>query len=202
MSANPYLAPQLPPENRPVALGGAFFAEHALVPLLLAVMMIIVPLPLLLFVAWGLYLLISLQWTDAEHGSRRAAATLLQVGVVSAVLVTAVLAPVKTKDRILDGVVHLPRTQMTLGELQQHIDQLPYGERWRAFGSLELEIPASEKSQTIVLPARHLPLRDFIAAVEAQSALRHRFFSCGNGYTILYGVDCGMGSRLRDPGAR
>jgi hypothetical protein len=45
---------------------------------------------------------------------------------------------------------------------------------------------------TIHFAATRLTIRDFIAAVEAQSKLRLSKGCCGNGWTVLWGEYCGL----------
>lgn len=60
-------------------------------------------------------------------------------------------------------------------------------------------VPESGSSLILRFPSRRRTLRQFVAAVEKQSSLRHRFAHCVNGSTVLWGGDCSFGLRLRDP---
>jgi hypothetical protein len=60
----------------------------------------------------------------------------------------------------------------------------------------------ADASQVVEWPARELSLRQFVEALETQTDLRHRFLSCGNGYSLLKGPDCGFGMILRNPAPR
>jgi hypothetical protein len=51
--------------------------------------------------------------------------------------------------------------------------------------------------RVVRFPSKEPTIGEFIAAVESQTALRHRFHHCGNGYTILWGGDCSFGLFFR-----
>lgn len=116
---------------------------------------------------------------------------LVHVAVATVVIATAMAAPVKTRDRLMTRRVTLPQTEMSLGALKALADE---DIRQRIFPArVWVSCPPSESDRVIRWPGREMTLRDFVAAIEGQTRLRHQFGSCGNGSTILWGGNCCFG---------
>jgi hypothetical protein len=64
---------------------------------------------------------------------------------------------------------------------------------------VSVQLRGVDASTDVQFRGRVMSLREFAATIESQTSLRHRFGSCGNGYTILGGEDCSFGMSLRDP---
>jgi hypothetical protein len=165
--------------------------RNLLVPLIGAAVVAVTPLELLIFT---LPLLVGwLIWTAVQSPT----AGLLQLAIVSIVLLLGAFAPVKFQDRVLDRQLALPASEMTISELNQatswgaNHERVPVHISWRARQDLW--------STKVQLPTERLTLRDFIAAVETQTPLRHRFVHCGNGATILFGYGPSGELYFRDP---
>ncbi len=149
------------------------------------------------FLLWGAFLVLSVR--KQLRRRRFALATALfttHVAFFAGIVTAAYLAPGKTTDRFLDRRITLPKSSMTLAELEGD----PDGPRpfWR-LSSVRILAPDDEKTKLIAFPEATLTLRQFVRAIESQSTLRRRFHHCGNGWTVLRGGDCSFGLSLRDP---
>jgi hypothetical protein len=133
-----------------------------------------------------------------ESSAFAAAAVMTQVAVFLGIVTAAHLAPGKTTERFLDRAITIPKTRMTLAELEGDSDGPP--PEWCP-SSVSISVPDDEKTKAIVFPTAELTLRQFVHAIESQSTLRHRFAHCGNGWTIFGGGDCSFGLHLRQPSA-
>jgi hypothetical protein len=121
-----------------------------------------------------------------------------QFGVLAVVLVGAALAPCKTTDALLARRVHLDARQMSLQQLDAYVSSPESRQRfpiWASFAFAE-----DEKDEVVSWPSEDMTLAEFIAAIESQTVLRHRFRHCGNGWTLLSGGDCSFGLIIRDRG--
>ena len=170
-----------------------------IIPVAVGVGIVATPLHIIVFLGWMLFMM---RYAYLHvHDQRRNVPLVLgwQIMIVAGITIAAIYAPVKTKDRILDRIVTLPSTTMTLADLDEIMEE-PH-DFWPATSFRQaissLNVPPAEMERAIHWPSRRLKLREFVAAIEQQSSLRHRFSSCGNCSTILYGEDCGSGLMLR-----
>lgn len=124
----------------------------------------------------------------------RAARLLVQVVVYSLCVGLAVIAPVKDRNRLMAEPVILPKTKMTLRELQKYADNHWLG----TFPDADLVITEDQAKDMVRFSSRKMTLREFVRQVEAQTTLRHRFGACGNGGSILFGSNCDFGLTLVD----
>jgi hypothetical protein len=118
----------------------------------------------------------------------------VQVAGMIAIVLAAGFAPIKVVDRQKSRYITLPKHVMTLAELAE-----PFKHDWDGFRFCYVNVPEGLADRTVRFPSRELTVGQFIAAVEAQTPLRHRFHHCGNGFTILWGGDCAMGLHFRVP---
>jgi hypothetical protein len=122
---------------------------------------------------------------------------LIHVAVGVAVIATAIAAPVKTKDYLMVRHVTLPKAEMSLGELKALAD----GERQLLYFPVRVRLSFApvQSGQVVRWGGREMTLREFLAAIEGQTRLRHQFGGCGNGSTILFGGNCCAGVSLYEP---
>ncbi len=174
-------------------------ALHVAATLALGAFLVTTPAPLPLVAGFGwAYLLV--RWARADSAAGRRAGVEIGIGVALMVSVVtgAALAPCKTVDRVLARTMRLERDSFTLGELRE-------GKPHRREGQILcwFSVPERLSGQAVRFPGRTISLRQMIAAVEEQTPLRHRFFHCGNGLTILWGGDCSfLGFREPERGFR
>jgi hypothetical protein len=123
---------------------------------------------------------------------------LIHVAVGLTVIAMATAAPVKAKDRLLVRHVTLPKAEMSLSELKALVDE--------EFQSRHFPVPVRlsfapvESGRVVRWGGHEMTLREFLAAIEGQTRLRHEFGGgCGNATTILFGGNCGSGVFLFDP---
>ncbi len=130
-----------------------------------------------------------------ERGSRRTMALATYFVVTAVVVIAAILAPVKTVDRVLNRSVSLPKTVLTLSEmdLNTNYESAQWIPRY-----IHVEATSKNAGTAIAFRSKEITLREFIQTIEKQSALRHRFSHCGNGSSILYGGDCCFGVFLAE----
>ena len=112
------------------------------------------------------------------------------------VITVAAFAPVKVTDRLMERPVTIPKTEMTLAELNEYCQ---LHRRGNLPIHIYVEFYEADSTRTVHWSAERMTLRQFIAALESQTPLRHRFSGCGNGWTILWGNDCSFGLSMRDP---
>lgn len=203
MAGSPYqMSTERPAHTANVSQGVRiipFIVTHTLTPCILGSLLVVGVLPfvVLILVVWMLVLVVSYRRHVRADQSVYAAALIgIQVFVMLTIIIAAHVAPVKTTDRVLSRSVTLPKTEMTLADLQKDADIYSSGvfpiKVW-------MTVPDADRSVLIRFSARQLTLHDFVAAVENQSSLRHQFRHCGNGATVLWGGDCSFGLHLRDP---
>jgi hypothetical protein len=89
----------------------------------------------------------------------------------------------------------VPLQAMTIGELQEPLAH----DLDRPSFLYSIGAPPDMAWRIVRFPSRDLTVAAFIAAIEAQTPLRHKFQHCGNGYTILWGKDCAFGVRFDVP---
>ena len=76
----------------------------------------------------------------------------------------------------------VPKLAMTVAELREPEEHgLP-----RLQPRFEVYAPEGLRDRVVHFTALDMAVGDFIAAVETQTGMRHRFRSCGNGWTILW----------------
>lgn len=139
------------------------------------------------FIPWIVVVAIACR---SESGIRRAMAFTTYVVVTVLIVVAAILAPVKTVDRVLDRPLSLPKTVVTLSEMDLHTNYVTA--QWIP-RYIHVETTSKNAGTAITFRSTEITLREFIQTIEKQSALRHRFAHCGNGSSILYGGDCSFG---------
>jgi hypothetical protein len=113
---------------------------------------------------------------------------------MTAIVLCAAIAPVKVVDRQKSRQITLPKQVMTLDELAE-----PVQHGWDRFYYCYVNVPEGLADHPVRFPSRELTVGEFIAAIEAQTPLRHRFHHCGNGHTVLWGGDCSFGLHFRPP---
>jgi hypothetical protein len=132
-----------------------------------------------------------------QHGARPTAKVVLQAATMVLIIVAAIKAPVKTTERFLTRTIELPKTTMTLAEIESSPTYGP-APHWLPV-SIHVKVEPDEQSTEIAFPSTEITVREFVSVIESQSTLRHRFGHCGNGSTILHGGDCSFGLSLRRP---
>jgi hypothetical protein len=145
-------------------------------------------------VVWLAWVLEKASRGPASQRWRHACKVLVIQGTAIAfVLGLAALAPVKTKAAILSRSVVLPKTDMTLQELQE----VTNAGQFRLPVKFSVTIRETQRQSIVSWPSKELSLDEFVAAIEKQTPLRHRFGSC-MGWTVLWGRDCVFGLSMRD----
>lgn len=176
-----------------------FIAMNTLIPCLLGSLFVVSILPLnaLVLLIWLALLVFGSRHHFNAHRTTCGMAIIgIQVFVMVSIITAAHFAPVKTTDSVLARTVMLPETEMTLAELRERAAV----HRRESFPIvMYMTVPNNEESAVIRFPAPQMTLRQFVAAIENQSSLRHRFSHCGNGWTVLWGGDCRFGMHMLDP---
>jgi len=156
----------------------------------------ILPINFAAFAIWA-YLVPIWVRSQADEGGRWAGAAelVIQLTAMSAIVLVAVSAPCKIVDRVKARHMSLPRQTMTIAELQEPESH----ELRRPTCYYSLGAPVGLTGRVVRFPSSDLTVGEFIAAIEAQTPLRHRFGHCGNGWTILWGGDCSFGLSFQVP---
>ena len=147
------------------------------------------------FIIWTILVV---RWVKRQERARgrRAGATelLIQLATMSVIVLIAALAPCKVVDRVKAQHVTLPSQVMTIAELREP-------EKYEMSRSFHywMSAPEDMAGRVVQFPSLDLTIGMFIAAIEAQTPLRHRFGHCGNGSTILWGGDCSFGLGFHVP---
>ncbi|MFM7515937.1 MAG: hypothetical protein ACKO3V_03255, partial [Pirellula sp.] len=166
---------------------------HVLIATALAVTIVVLPMGhMLMFFPWIIVVAVA---SRRETKRGRGALTFGTYVVVTLfVVVAAILAPVKTTERVLDRPMVLPRTELTIAEMDRetNFENAEWLPRY-----IYVATTSENADQQIRFRATDITLREFVDTIESQSGLRHRFMHCGNGSSILFGGDCCFGLRLR-----
>ncbi len=166
---------------------------HVLISIALAMVIVALPMGLILMpIPWMIWVVVA---SRRESGRGRGGSTVATyVAVTALVIVGAILAPVKTTERVLDRRLLLPKTELTLAEMDREVnfDQTEWLPRYVDVGTTK-----ANADTRIRFSATNITLREFVDTIESQSTLRHRFAHCGNGSSVLFGGDCCFGLRLQ-----
>jgi hypothetical protein len=172
--------------------------QHILALAFFGAVIVATPLPLnfaALFVwAWIVWKW-SASWSRENPDGWVNGPVVVQLCGMSAIVLAAVFAPVKVVASQKAQQITLPKVELTVAELAEPIE---HGmDRFHRFA---VNAPDELAYQSVKFPARELSVAQFIAAIESQTPLRHRYHHCGNGLTILWGGDCSFGLHFRVPG--
>ena len=166
---------------------------HVLLATALAVTIVVLPMgPFLMAIPWMIVVAFA---TKREKKRGLGASTFATyVVVASSIVVAAILAPVKTTQRVLQRPMVLPKTELTIAEMDretnfENTDWLPR--------FIHVATTSVDANKLIRFRATDITLREFVDTIESQSNLRHRFMHCGNGSSVLFGGDCCFGLSLR-----
>ncbi|WP_165251139.1 hypothetical protein [Paludisphaera soli] len=154
------------------------------------------PLALLCLLAGGF---LSIWGMIGLRGVGRAA----PAAVLTAVVLGAHYAPVKTIERRKAVRIALPKTSMTVAELRDpggHGLHRPSPVDDGYFHYFFGDCPEDLDGRVVRFPASELTVGRFIREIEDQTPLRHWFHSCGNaGWSILTGRNAAMGLSFSVP---
>jgi hypothetical protein len=166
---------------------------HVLISLALSVAIVVLPMGhILMPIPW--IIVVAVAWRrESKHGREKVT---LATYIVTAVLivVAAIFAPVKTTERVFDRQMVLPKTDLTIAEMDRETNF--ENTEWLPRDIYVTTTPQNADRQ-IRFRTTDITLREFVDTIESQSELRHRFMHCGNGSSILFGGDCCFGLRLR-----
>jgi hypothetical protein len=197
--SNPYSAPHSPLASSlsPRELLSARMAAQLLAAVGLGAVVVAAPLPIN-FAALILWAVLVGRWVKARARARGGQVWAVELGMqlatMAALILAAAAAPGKVVDRVKARRVALPRLAMTVAELREPLD---HGLTIPRFYSISA--PDDLAGEVVRFPRADPTIREFIAAIESQTPLRHRFHHCGNGWTILWGGDCSFGVFFRVP---
>jgi hypothetical protein len=166
---------------------------HILIAIALAVTIVVMPMGhIMMAFPWIIVVAIASKRESKRGDGAITFAT--YVLVTSFVIFVAVLAPVKTTERALENPLVLPKTELTLSEMDREIDfeRTQWLPRYIYIATTSQNVDKQIRFRTT-----DITLREFVDTIESQSDLRHRFMHCGNGSSILFGGDCCFGLRLR-----
>ncbi|MEZ6041109.1 MAG: hypothetical protein R3C20_11420 [Planctomycetaceae bacterium] len=166
---------------------------HVLIAIAVSITIVVPPMGhIMMIIPWIMIVAIA---SKRESKRGRGGITIATyIVVTSFVIVAAVLAPVKTTERVLENPLVLPGTELTLAEMDREADF----ESTQWLPRYIYVVTTSENAdKQIRFRTTDITLREFVDTIESQSDLRHRFMHCGNGSSILFGGDCCFGLRLR-----
>lgn len=166
---------------------------HGAIAIALAAAMVVLPMGhILMAIPW--IIVVAAAYIREPNSARGAFTLATYVAVTLSVIVAAVLAPVKTAERVLERTLVLPQTELTVAEMdrEQGFESAQWLPRY-----VVVAANSGNANQRIRFRTTKITLREFIATIESQSELRHRFVHCGNSSSILFGGDCSFGLRLR-----
>jgi hypothetical protein len=154
-----------------------------------------IPLSLIAFFAWGFVIHgWAKQWSHPARPPRLNHGTAFQVVGMTSIVLIATFAPVKIVNRQKSRHITLPKRLMTLAELAEPVEH-----GLNRFYYCFVSVPEGQADHAVRFLSQELTVSEFIAAIESQTRLRHRFHHCGNGSTILWGGDCSFGLHFRVP---
>jgi len=105
------------------------------------------------------------------------------------VVAAASYEPTKTKIRHLSRELSFPTQDIELAELAFLTSRLNEARQV----TIHFSFPETEKHKTVRLPETTVTLQQLLDAIERDTGMTGRFYSCGNGYSILQGEDCSFG---------
>ena len=168
--------------------------RHLLIAVALAVMIVALPMGhIVMAIPW--IIVVAVSYKRESKRSRGLITFAIYVAVTFFVIITAVLAPVKTTERVLKILLVLPKTELTLAEMDREADF--ESTRWLP-RYIYVTTTSENADQQIRFRSTKITLREFIDTIESQSKLRHRFMHCGNGSSLLFGGDCCFGLSFRN----
>ncbi len=166
---------------------------HVLMAIALAVAIVAIPMGhILMAIPWIVVVAVA---SKRETKRGRGAFTFATYAIVTlSVIVAAVLAPVKTTERVLERPLVLPKTDLTFAEMdrENNFENTQWLPRF-----ISVATTSENADKQIRFRETDITLSQFVDTIESQSELRHRFKHCGNGSSILFGGDCCFGLRLR-----
>jgi len=166
---------------------------HVLTAIALAVAIVAIPMGhILMAIPWIVVVAVA---SKRETKRGRGAFTFATYAIVTLfVVVAAVLAPVKTTERVLERQLVLPKTDLTFAEMdrENNFENTQWLPRF-----IYVATTSENADKQIRFRETDITLREFVDTIESQSELRYRFIHCGNGSSILFGGDCCFGLRLR-----
>jgi len=175
---------------RPLYTLLANFIASILVGCLVAVT--VIPINLIVLSLW-----LVLVWFCYARLHMRSSVIVQPLGL-ALVLFSAAIAPVKTTQHILKSVITFDARKMTLDQLDAYLSSPDNRERMPV--RIQLAFSEGDKDEVLNLPSESISVADFIDAIQSQTQLRSRFEHCGNGWTLLWGGDCGSGLIIVDSG--
>ena len=166
---------------------------HVLLATALAVTIVVLPMGhIVMAIPW---MIVVAYATKRETKRGRGAFTFATYVVVTlSIVIAAILAPVKTTERVLDRPMVLPKTELTIAEMNRetNFENTVWLPRF-----IYVATTSADADTKIRFRATDITLREFVDTIESQSNLQHRFMHCGNGSSILFGGDCCFGLSLR-----
>jgi hypothetical protein len=166
---------------------------HVVIAIALAVTIVVLPMGhILMPIPW--IIVVAIAWKRETKRDRGAFTVATYVAVTVSVIVAAILAPVKTTERVLDSPLVLPKTELTIADMDRetNFENAEWLPRY-----IYVATTSANADKRIRFRSTDITLREFIDTIETQSDLRHRFMHCGNGSSVLFGGDCCFGLRLR-----
>ncbi|WP_425618565.1 hypothetical protein NA78x_002274 [Anatilimnocola sp. NA78] len=157
----------------------AFF--HFLNPLIIAVLIAVMPLPINLF---GVLLAVALLWGTIRLQGW--SASIMPTAVIAITLTTATFAPFKSMARVYEMPIQLPKQSLTLGELAQFTEA---SRGTRCPISVSWSLTPAQSQTAVRFNSTEVSVQEFLATIESQTSLRPRFAYCGNGWTLLCGYN-------------
>jgi hypothetical protein len=166
---------------------------HVLLATALAAAIVVLPMgPVLMAIPW----MIVVAYATKREKKRGLGAITFTTYVVAtlSIVIAAILAPVKTTERVLERPLVLPKTELTIAEMDRetNFENTVWLPRF-----IYVTTTSADADKQIRFRATDITLREFVDTIESQSNLRHRFMHCGNGSSILFGGDCCFGLSLR-----
>ena len=170
-----------------------FSRLHALLATAFAVTIVVLPMGhIVMAVPW---MIVVAYATKREKKRGRGALTFATYIVVTlSIVIAAILAPLKTTERVLDRPMVLPKTELTIAEMNREMNS--ENSVWLP-RFIYVDTTSADAETQIQFRATDITLREFVDTIESQSNLQHRFLHCGNGSSILFGGDCCFGLSLR-----
>ncbi|MEW4561128.1 hypothetical protein AB1K70_01295 [Bremerella sp. JC770] len=97
--------------------------------------------------------------------------------------------PTKTKLQHLSREITFPTQDVELAELAFLTSRLNESRQF----TIRFSFPDADRHKTVRLPETTVTVKQLLDAIERDTGMTGRFHSCGNGYSVLQGEDCGFG---------
>lgn len=160
---------------------------HLFVAIAVGFIAVALPMGYVLLLPWAMLILLRVTiWADeSDRCARIFGIHFLTASIIS---IAAIVAPIKTEDRILSNPIRLPMKKSPLQDFDRFARSANYVELPIRL-TLGLREDSPKRTEIVRFSAEEITLKEFFETLEKQHGLSRRIRGCGNGYSLLFGFD-------------